>query len=478
MQLHNSLTKALLMKKCRFLFFIPLILLTTITKAQLPSYREIIYKFFGSYTIENNNVYPVFQKKKEGWFVADVNYSQPGTYTNPQLFWSLKDQDYNSLNYPSAGTDTVAINKFTLEYWKAVGGDFEEYNFTRDTYYGYPGWDWDVINETPIEKIDSDTLLESLARAYSNYASGFVIEQYGNHFGNNDPDRSILPDSVPISTERIRKFIRFEKKSWKAYEKLLKINPDYQTMVGNVGLKLANEHLYLYSDLQMAGDSVDAEQALQGVHYSDSILQLYRSCLNSVGKNGILFTSGDNDTYALWYLQEKQGLRKDVLVINNSLLALRRYLNMLDKEFNGSLFSTKSDVYIKNNFDYYQFVDLGINNPEEAGKLISYLNNYNFADTVFNKQPNQIYLGEKIKRYYSTKIFFKQPRTEGITINPQHIISIPPDYLLMNQFIIIDIINTNLGKRPIYFTYSEPLLSNLLVGKDYVYALNLNLDPQ
>jgi len=150
----------------------------------------------------------------------------------------------------------------------------------------------------------------------------------------------------------------------------------------------------------------------------------------------------------------------------------------LDKEFIGSLFSTKSDEYFKNNFDYYQYVDIGISLPEEAGKLVSYLNNYNFSDTVINKQPNQIYNGEKIKRYYSTKIFFKQPRTEGITINPQHIISIPADYLLMNQFMIIVIINTNLGKRPIYFTYSEPLLSNLLVGKDYVYALNLNPDPK
>jgi hypothetical protein len=448
------------------------------SKAQMPSYREVVYKFFGNYSIENNDVYPLFQKKKEGWFVAEGHYSQPPTYTNPQLFWSAKNQHYQPLNYINAITDTAAVTESISNYWKTVGGDYEEYNFARNTYYGYPGWDWDVINKGSRGKMESDTLLESLGRACSNYASGFVIEQYGNHFENNDPDRSILPDSVAISAERIKKFISYERKCWEAYKKLLTINPDYQTMVGNVALKLANEHLFLYSDLLMAGDRADALKALQGVHYSDSILQLYTLCLNSVAKNALLFTGGDNDTYVMWYLQEAKGVRKDVIVININLLGLRRYVKMLDKSYNGNVFSTKSDVYYKNNFDYYQFSDIGVSLPVEAGEFVNYLNHYNFADTVINKLPNQVYNGEKMKRYYTTKVFFKQPGTEGILKNMQHVISLPINYLSMNQFMLIDIINTNLGKRPIYFTYSEPLVSNLLEAKDYSYSLNLNADEQ
>ncbi len=47
-----------------------------------------------------------------------------------------------------------------------------------------------------------------------------------------------------------------------------------------------------------------------------------RDMLNSVEPYGILITNGDNDTYPLWYAQEGEGIRKDVIVIVTS------YLNM------------------------------------------------------------------------------------------------------------------------------------------------------
>lgn len=59
------------------------------------------------------------------------------------------------------------------------------------------------------------------------------------------------------------------------------------------------------------------------------ILEFARDLLNSCEQDAILLTNGDNDTFPLWWVQKKEGFRKDVAVANLSLLNTSCFIKYL-----------------------------------------------------------------------------------------------------------------------------------------------------
>ena len=57
--------------------------------------------------------------------------------------------------------------------------------------------------------------------------------------------------------------------------------------------------------------------------------ELGMNYLRGIGKNGILVTHGDNDTFPVWYAQEVEGFRTDVRVVNTSLLGADWHIDQM-----------------------------------------------------------------------------------------------------------------------------------------------------
>jgi hypothetical protein len=68
--------------------------------------------------------------------------------------------------------------------------------------------------------------------------------------------------------------------------------------------------------------------------------------LAALEPGAVMFTNGDNDTFPLWYLQEVHGFRKDVRIVNLSLLNTPWYATQLrDEEPKVPMTATKEELW-------------------------------------------------------------------------------------------------------------------------------------
>jgi len=148
--------------------------------------------------------------------------------------------------------------------------------------------------------------------------------------------------------------------------------------------------------------------------------------LQSCEPNAIIFTNGDNDTFSLWYLQDVEGVRRDVRIANLSLINADWYIKALKNE------SPYSAEKVAMSFD---------------NAAIERLQPVAFDGKIINLPvPKDVYEKYGIKDTAITnagKITFKMNSTIGDKKQRG---------IRVQDIMIRDIIEQNNWKRPIYFS--------------------------
>ena len=190
---------------------------------------------------------------------------------------------------------------------------------------------------------------------------------------------------------------------------------------------------------------------------------LAKNYLESCAPNAILFTFGDNDTYPLWYAQEVEGIRKDIRVINYSLLGIDWYINQMRYKVNESApidVIWGADKIEGGKRDYIRFFEReGLTDQNRFVDLYSLMNDFVGSDD----QAAQVQMQDGTWMNYlpvkkvSVPVDIAKVRKNGAVEAGDSVVSdmrfeIPKDVLMKNDLAVLNIIAANKWDRPIYFT--------------------------
>ncbi len=401
--------------------------------ALYPRYKEVVRTYFTNYAMANQSKDDIikFEKHPDGWHVCIKAYTANYPLIKEGLLWSLKSQSYKELDFIKKNSSEGEHPEYQtfINNWEGV-------HYDASPYFGYVGCDWDVIQVYGNAQNLPDTVLYAVGRAYSAYASNLLNDNSGL---SDSTHRFKLKDGLmALSPEQLSKYRFYRYKAIEIFKQVKARNPDFETLVGSIGLKLSHEYVTAFIDMRQFQSDEEAMKEIPDGIYSEFYISLAKNYLNSCDKNAILFVNGDTDTFTLLYVQAKYHIRTDVTVINTSLLLTPRYIDHLRYPFLGTpgLTFLHSAASIANPNREVIYVQTELTKTWSIKELIDYINQDQNVTTL--EQGQYIIVNGKT---LTTEIKHKTiswPLTSK-------------GYLMRDELMMMDIMSTYGNKRPIYF---------------------------
>ena len=245
--------------------------------------------------------------------------------------------------------------------------------------------------------------------------------------------------------------------------------------------------LCLFVPLLMAYQNWD-DHDRSGRYTAQSMAKSYLESIQE-DAGAMIFTIGDNDTFALWYAQEIEGYRTDVKTINTSLLATDWYIDQMKRktyESESIPSQMTHDLYAYGIRDYIKHESLIDSVRWDIKDFINWVasdhprTKYKSLLLQAGEDPNRLPMGTQEMIFYPTNKIRVSVNKENVIksglvkpkdydlIVPYIDIDLPEGGMTKNQIMMLDILANNNWERPIYFTGGSYADSEYMWMKEYL----------